>query len=93
MLENFDSTEIIAVRRHLEDAIHDLQAFLNPDDDSCNVSREARIEATEFLSSWVLGPINNADRIIENRVNRNAKNKEEAAAARKSKRHMQIVPN
>lgn len=91
MLERFDDTEIIAVRRHLEGAIHDLQAFLDPDNDSCNVSREARIEAREFLATWVLGPVNNADRIIENRVNRNKESKEREAATRKANRHMQIV--
>jgi hypothetical protein len=69
--EKFDSSEIIAVRRNLADALNDLKAFLDPDNDSCNVSREARTEAQEFLSSWVLGPIEAADQLIERRVDRN----------------------
>jgi hypothetical protein len=38
-------------------ALEDLLAFLDPDDDDCDVDPQVRREASLYLESWVAGPL------------------------------------
>ncbi len=84
--QQFDDTEITHIRRLLADARNDLRVFLDPDNGSCNVPPEVREVAREYLSTWVLPQIEQADEAIERRVNRNEAAREVKAEKRRQSR-------
>lgn len=81
--QTFAGTEVERIRDELREAIRDLQVFLDPNNPDCNVPAEARQVAAEYLYTWVLGPIQTADQLIEGRVGRNEARREEKRTARK----------
>lgn len=52
----------------LKDAIHDLEVFMDPKNEECDVRGDARGEGTQlYMESWVLGPMKEALRLLEGR--------------------------
>lgn len=42
-----------AMKRRLDDARESLDAYLDPDNENCAVSREARVNSESYLYTWV----------------------------------------
>ena len=81
--QQFAGSEIERIQDELREAITDLQVFLDPTNPDCNVPAEVRQVAAEYLSTWVLGPIQTADQLIESRVGRNEARREEKRSTRR----------
>jgi hypothetical protein len=54
--------------QRLEEAIRELEIFMDPKNEECDVRGDARGEGTQlYLGSWVLGPMKEALRLLEGR--------------------------
>lgn len=58
---------LLAVDR-LKEAISDLETYLDPNNEDCDVRGDARGEGAQlYLGTWVLGPLQEALRLLEGR--------------------------